>query len=121
MQGVASYASIAMAALGDCVIFLESLSTDQCRTLSCSHVLHERCVMELLRHGLPDTFPVCRQSCPDLLSAHGQYEKAAMCFMQKSFANSVKLFFEVMTINPEHMSVLMTCLSVASRPADYLL
>mmetsp|Transcript_130667 Transcript_130667/g.260728 ORF Transcript_130667/g.260728 Transcript_130667/m.260728 type:complete len:469 (+) Transcript_130667:75-1481(+) len=107
-----------------CVICLDSLSLPgkRCRALSCTHVLHEDCAFEMMRHGLPDTCPVCRRSCQDIESVESRFEHAFLCYMQKAYCDCAKKLEEVLVIDPAHLRSMellgeMCCLG-AGMPKD---
>jgi len=74
----------------------------RCRSLPCSHTLHEQCMRQFLRHGLPDTCPVCRRSCPDLTPVEERYIRAIENLARGKGVNIVQECNDILLIDPEH-------------------
>lgn len=74
----------------------------RCRSLPCSHTLHEQCMRQFLKHGLPDTCPVCRRSCPDLTPVEERYIRAIENLARGKGVNIVEECNDILAIDPEH-------------------
>ena len=89
---------------GQCCICLDSLDTNGMgnQRLACGHVLHEACIVDMRRRGASGRCPLCRVSHADLAPVQGLMDRAALHMQRKDFEEAVRLFAEVLDVEPEH-------------------
>ena len=78
---------------GSCCICLDSLDVGGRQRLSCGHVLHENCVMEMRRHGASGRCPICRKVGEDLTPVQLLIDKAVAYYLQGSFSEAFRQAF----------------------------
>jgi len=87
---------------GSCCLCLDSLVKPGFgrQTLSCGHVFHEQCIVEMRRWGGSGRCPLCRQTSDDLTSAQSLMDQATENYARRSYGYSVRLASEVLDIDP---------------------
>mmetsp|Transcript_10555 Transcript_10555/g.18849 ORF Transcript_10555/g.18849 Transcript_10555/m.18849 type:complete len:367 (+) Transcript_10555:3-1103(+) len=93
---------------GTCAICLQPLQTpglsDQ--MLSCKHVLHEHCVVQMRGHGVNSLCPLCRREDSNLEPVDLMFAKAMEHDCREERAETFQLLDEVLNINPDHVNAI---------------
>lgn len=93
-----------------CAICLHPLVARGRQTLSCGHVLHESCVLQLRRfysdfcemHGGAGHCPLCRSRCQDLDGAGAMMGRAALHHSRRQWEEAAGLLSDILEIAPDN-------------------
>ena len=88
-----------------CAICLESLASQgsECQTLDCEHVFHERCVVEMRRHGASSQCPLCRTWSAELTSDQELMDTAVFRYLRGDHQDAFRLFNEILDVDVDHI------------------
>jgi len=89
---------------GTCCICLDSLNTPGLgqQTLGCGHVLHEKCVNDMRRHGSKSFCPLCRAELDELTPVQHMYEEAILLSIRGSYQEGFQKLSQVLDVQPDH-------------------
>lgn len=73
------------------------------QALECTHVLHERCVVEMRRNNAKGVCPLCRHADPSLTPVDRVFANAVEHYVRGDWAEAFRLITQVQGIYPDHM------------------